>query len=187
MSRTARYAVSYLVGVRTKTEVLDSLTGVLGTTEEQNVGAGWRAEGELVECEALTAGLLDASTSSGSEAKGADAELGELEETVVIGDCADDCADLALLSLGAVLVGRDRNNLGERHRWGVDARHTQSVRGQQSTQILYDIPLMLFYAPPQDSGVELALGTAVEERVQLVEQEAVWVVGFRRLNVVLIA
>lgn len=43
------------------------------------------------------------------------------------------------------------------------------------------------YAPPQDSGVELALGTAVEERVQLVEQEAVWVVGFRRLNVVLIA
>lgn len=144
MSGTARYAVSYLVGVRTKTEVLDSLTGVLGTTEEQNVGAGWRAEGELVECEAFTAGLLDASTSSGSEAKGADAELGELEETVVIGDCADDCADLALLSLGAVLVGRDRNNLGERHRWGVDARHTQSVRGQQSTQILYDIPLMLF-------------------------------------------
>lgn len=118
---------TYLVGVGSETEVLDSLTGVLGATEEDDVGTGWCAEGELVECDGLTTGLLNAGTGSCGELERADAELGELEETVVIGDGTDNGADLALVDLGGVLVGGDGDDLGERHWWGVDARHTQSV------------------------------------------------------------
>lgn len=118
---------TYLVGVGSETEVLDSLTGVLGATEKDNVGTGWGTESELVECDGLTTSLLNAGTSSGGELQRADAELGELEETVVIGDGTDDGADLALVDLGGVLVGGDGDDLGEGHWWGVDARHTQSV------------------------------------------------------------
>jgi hypothetical protein len=82
--------------VRTEAEVLDGLAGVLGSTEEDDVGASGRAEGQLVECEALTASLLDTGTSSGSEAESSDAHLRDLVETVVIGHGADDRPDLAL-------------------------------------------------------------------------------------------
>lgn len=110
--------------------MLDSLTGVLGSTEEKNVGTSWGTEGELVKGDGLPTGLLDAGTSSGGELQRADAELGKLEETVVIGDGTDNGADLAIVDLGGVLVGGDGDDLGERHWWGVDARHTQSVHGQ---------------------------------------------------------
>lgn len=107
--------------------MLDSLTGVLGATEEDDVGASWGTESELVECDGLTTSLLDTGTSSGGELERTDAELWELKETVVIGDGTDNGADLALVDLGGVLVGGDGDDLGEGHWWGVDARHTQSV------------------------------------------------------------
>lgn len=116
-----------LVGVWAEAEVLDGLTRVLWSTEEDDVGASWCLEGELVEGEALTAGLEDAGTGSGSELESADAQLWNLEETVVIGDSADDSSDLAILLLSVVLVGGDGHNLGDREWWGVDARHAQSV------------------------------------------------------------
>jgi len=147
--------------VGSETEVLDSLTGVLGATEEDDVGTGWGAESELVECDSLTTGLLNASTSSGGELQRADAELGKLEETVVIGDGTNDGTDLALVDLGSVLVGGDGDDLGEGHWWGVDARHTQS---------------------PQDGGIELALRATVQEFVQLVQNLAVRVGAGRRLT-----
>lgn len=115
------------MAVGTKAEVLDSLTGVLGATEEDDVGASWGALGELVEGEALATSLLDAGTSGSGEAESADAHLRDLEEAVVIGDGANDSTDLALVSLGALLVGRNGDDLGEGDRWGVDARHAQPI------------------------------------------------------------
>jgi hypothetical protein len=85
-----------LVLVRTEAEVLDGLAGVLGSTEEDDVGASGRAEGQLVECEAFTAGFLDTGTSSGSEAESSDAHFRDLIKAVVIGHGADDRPDLAL-------------------------------------------------------------------------------------------
>ena len=111
----------------TKAEVLDSLTGVLGATEEDDVGASWGTESELVEGDALTTGLLDAGTSGCGELESADAQLWDLEQTVVIGDGADDSTDLVSMGLLVVLVGGDGNDLGERDRWGVDARHAQPI------------------------------------------------------------
>src|SRR4051812_36900718 len=52
--------VRLLVAVGPEAEVLDSLAGVLGPAEQEGVGAGRGAHGELVDGEALAAGLEDA-------------------------------------------------------------------------------------------------------------------------------
>ena len=169
------------MGVWAKAEVLDGLAGVLWATEKDDVGTSWCTEGELVESKGLTTGLLDASAGGRGEAESADAQLWDLEETVVIGDGTDYGADLALVCLLAVLVGRDSDDLGEGDRWSVDARHAQSVCESGSDSNL-SISCSSLYAPPQDGSIELAVCTAVEEAVQLVQQLAVWVGAVWRLN-----
>jgi hypothetical protein len=54
--------VGLLVGVGTEAEMLDSLTGVLGSTEEEGVGSSGEAGSDLIDSEALATGLLDAGT-----------------------------------------------------------------------------------------------------------------------------
>lgn len=77
------------MGVRAETKVLDSLTRVLGTTQEKGVGASREASSNFVNSKNLTASLLDAGTGRGRESKGGNRELGELQETVIIGDGSD--------------------------------------------------------------------------------------------------
>lgn len=115
-----------------KAKVLDSLARVLGPPEKDNVGTSGCADGELIEGETLTTSLLDARAGSGGEAERTDAQLGHLEEAVVIGDSTNNSANLALVCVLAVLVGRNGHNLGDRHWWSVDARHAQSVSCQTS-------------------------------------------------------
>lgn len=110
-----------LVAVRAKTEVLDGLTGVLGSTEDQGVGTSRGTEGQLVEGDGLTTGSKDASTGGSGEAEGSDGELGEGEHAVVVGDGADN-NDGALLVLGGVA-----DNAGERNRGTVDLGHKQAA------------------------------------------------------------
>lgn len=118
---------AYLVRVGTEAEVLDGLTGVLGATEEEGVGAGGGAEGELVEGQALAAGLGDPGTGGGGEAQSSDGELGDLKQAVVIGDGANDDDSLALVRLAGVLVGGGRDDAGDGHRGAVDARHEEAA------------------------------------------------------------
>lgn len=142
-------STTYLVLVWSHAEVLDGLAGVLWSTEEDDVRASWCAESELIESDGLTTGGLDAGAGSRSEAEGADAELGNLEHAVVVGDSSNNGADLALVLLAGVLGGRDSDDLGERHRWGVDARHAQSgvvsgfVPSHPSVEALSGSPLFL--------------------------------------------
>jgi hypothetical protein len=121
--------VRLLVGVGTEAEMLDGLTGVLGSTEEEGVGSSGEAGGDLIHGEALAAGLLDAGTGRGGEAHSRNGELGELKETVVVSDGPDltsisSCASfvvcmrmpynddgLALVCLRGVLVGSGRDDL----------------------------------------------------------------------------
>lgn len=110
----------YLVLVWAETEVLDSLTVALGSSEENNVGASRGAHGELIESDALTTSLLDASTGSSSESEGTDGHLRDLKEAVVIGDGSHHGADLALVCLGRVLGRGHGNNFRYRNRWLVD-------------------------------------------------------------------
>jgi hypothetical protein len=75
--------------VRTEAEVLEGLTGVLGTAEEESVGTSRCPQGKLIDGKALTAGLLNTSAGSRGEAESGDGELGDLQETGVIGDSAN--------------------------------------------------------------------------------------------------
>lgn len=86
--------------VRAHAKVLDGLAGVLWAAEEEGVGASWRAHGDLVNGEALTAGGLDACAGSGSEAECGNGELGHGQEAVVVGHGTDQDNGLALVLLG---------------------------------------------------------------------------------------
>jgi len=85
--------------VWTHAKVLDSLTGVLGTTEQEGVATSGGTESKLIESQSFTTGSKDASTGSGSESERSDAELGNRKQTVVIGDGADNNDGLALGTL----------------------------------------------------------------------------------------
>ena len=81
--------VRLLVGVGPEAEVLEGLTGVLGSTEEEGVGSSGEAGSDLVDGEALTTGLLNAGAGRGGEAESRNGELGDLEHAVVVSDGAD--------------------------------------------------------------------------------------------------
>lgn len=106
--------------VRTEAEVLEGLTAVLGSTEDQGVAAGRSTESKLIQGDGLTTGSDNAGTGGGSEAEGGNGGLGEGQETVVIGDGADD-DDGALLLLADV-----GNNAGEGNGRAVDLGHEKS-------------------------------------------------------------
>lgn len=87
--------IRLLVGVGTEAEVLERLTRVLGSTEEEGVGSGWEAGGDLVDGQGLTTSSLDARAGGGGESESSNGQLGELEQTDVVGDGAN----LSLVSL----------------------------------------------------------------------------------------
>ncbi len=103
-------------------EVLDSLARVLGAAEEEGVGAGGLLEGELVEGDDRAAGSGDAGTGGGGDAESGNRDLGDGQETVVIGDGAND--DDGLLLVAVLEVGR---NAGQRDGGAVDAAHEQAA------------------------------------------------------------
>lgn len=111
--------VGLLVLVGTEAEVLDGLASVLGATEKEGVGTSGLLEGELVEGDGLATGSLDASTGSGGEAEGSNRDLGDGQETVVIGDGTDNNDGLLLVALE---VG---GNARDGHGRTVDAGHEQ--------------------------------------------------------------
>lgn len=107
--------------------MLDGLTGVLGSSEEEGVGAGWRPDGKLVEGQALTAGLYDPGAGGSGEAESCNRQLGDLEEAVVIGDGSDNDNGLVLVALAGLLAGGGGNDARDGHRRTVDAGHEQTA------------------------------------------------------------
>ena len=79
-----------LGGTGGSTEVLEGLASGATPTEEDGVGASGVTDSELVEGEALTASLLDASAGSVGEAEGADRHLGDVEDAGIVNNSADD-------------------------------------------------------------------------------------------------
>lgn len=87
---------TYLVLVGTHAEVLDGLTGVLGTAEQQGVAAGRGTESQLVEGQSFATGGDNAGAGSSGESESSDGDLRNLQETVVIGDSTNDDDGLSL-------------------------------------------------------------------------------------------
>lgn len=128
------------------TPVLNGLASQFGTAEENGAGTGGASEGELIEGDDLAAGLQDAGTDSAGEAQGAHGELGDGEETGVIGDGTDDDGNLVLLALHVT------GQAGDGESRAVDLAHEQSL---------------------QHNSVELGVGAASQEAVQLFRKTAI--------------
>lgn len=105
-----------------ETEVLESLTGVLGATEKEGVGTSGLLESELVKGDGLAASSGDAGTGGGGEAESRNVHLGDDKETVVIGDGANN--DDGLLLVAVLDIG---GNAREGHGGAVDAGHEQAA------------------------------------------------------------
>lgn len=142
--------VGLLVLVRTETEVLDCLTGVLLAPDQDSVGTSGGTGSELVEGDALTAGSLNAGTGSVGESESSYRKLGELKNSVVVSDGTNNNNGLGglrsgsgdtTLRLGEVDDARDRN------RGLVDLGHIQTTK---------------------NGLVESAVSSACEETVELV-------------------
>ena len=102
--------------------MLECLSGVLWSSEEQGVASGGSAESQLIQSQGLTSSSNDAGTSSSSESESGNAELGDGQETVVIGDGTDDTT--VRLSVLARLVS---NNARDGDGWSVDAGHEEAA------------------------------------------------------------
>ena len=110
--------------VGTEAKVPDGLARVLGTPQEQGVGASRLLKGELIEGDGLTTGGKDTGAGRGGEAEGGDADLGYHVQAVVVGDGADH-HDRLLLVVALVDVGGDAR---ERQGRAVHARHEQPTK-----------------------------------------------------------
>ncbi len=76
--------------VWSEAEVLNSLSGVLGSSETERVASSRSSKGQLIQSQSLTSGSNNASTGSGGESESGNTELGDGQEAVVIGDSAND-------------------------------------------------------------------------------------------------
>ena len=128
----------------------DGLTGVTATTEKDSSRSGGARQCELVKSQAFSTSSGDASTSGLGETEGAHGELGDIEKTLIVGDGPDEDGNLSILSL------HEAGQLGEGDGGTVGLGHTQ---------------------PLQDSLVEVAVGSASQEAVELHQEEEVRVLG----------
>ena len=63
---------TYLVAVGAESEVLDSLSSVLGSTEKKGIRSGRGTQGQLIQSQSLTTGLLDSGSGSSRKTKSGD-------------------------------------------------------------------------------------------------------------------
>jgi len=129
--------------VGSEAEVLNSLSGVLWSSEKQGVASGRSSKSQLIQSQSLSSSRDDAGTSRSGEAKSGNAELGDGQETVVIGDSANNDNGLVVGLLGGV-----RNDSGDGDRGSVDAGHEKAT---------------------ENGLVEGGVGSAGQEAIQLHE------------------
>ncbi len=103
-------------------KVSNRLASGLSASEEDSVGSLGGSEGQLIKSYALAAGSGDAGSGGLSESESSDLELGDLQETDVVGDGANNHSGLASL---AVHVAGNASN-GQRR--VVDAGHSDSLQ-----------------------------------------------------------
>lgn len=107
----------------TEAKVFDCLTGVLGPSKKKSIGSSWSSKSQLIQSKCLTTSSNDACASSGSEAEGCNTELGNGQESVIIGHGANNDDSLIV-----GLIGDVRGNSGDRNWGSVDAGHEQAAK-----------------------------------------------------------
>jgi hypothetical protein len=108
--------------VWSETEVLNSFSGVLGSSEKQGVASSRSSQSQLIQGQYLSSCSNNTGTSRGSKAESGNTELRDGQETVVVGNSTDNNDGLVIGLLGSV-----RNNSGDGDRGSVDAGHEKSA------------------------------------------------------------
>lgn len=113
--------------------MLDCLSSVLRPPDQQCVTPCRSPHSQLIERQALAAGLLNTGTRRSGEAESGNGELlGNGEETVIVCDGADDY-DCLVGRWGGCVGGvfgfgvGDSDQAGERDGWSIDARHEEAA------------------------------------------------------------
>jgi hypothetical protein len=123
------------------TEMSDRFAGVTRTSQQQSVGTGGSLNSQLIQSHNLTTSLNDAGASRFGEAKSADADLGDVQQTNVVSDGTNNNSDGLL-----VLALQELGNAGQGKRRAVHLAHHQSL---------------------EDDFVELGVGSAGQEGIKL--------------------
>lgn len=111
----------WLSALEWSTEVLDGLSVVPLSSEEDGVGSSGGSEGELVEGEGLTTGSDDPLSGRGGEFQSGDGDFGELWESLVVEDRSDNNNDLRVVRVRVLGLF---DNSGEGDRGSVDLQQT---------------------------------------------------------------
>lgn len=119
------------------------LASVALALHQDGVASGRRQQSQLIEGEDLTACLQDAFTGSFGHTQSTDAQLGDVQETQVVGHSSDNDGNAVVLGLTYLEQAQDSL---QRDDGAVDPAHEQAS---------------------QDDLVELLVRTAVQEAVQL--------------------
>lgn len=125
------------------TKVLNSLTDVPLTPEKDSVGTSGGTESKLVKSEGLTASGSDALSGSDRESKSGDGELGNLGETLVVEDGANDDDGLGVVGvrvLGLLDDSRERNGGSvDLFRITTQPSFIPTIRQQQPTLLINNL------------------------------------------------
>jgi len=135
-------------------EVTVGRTGSAAALHQDGVLSLGGLEGQLVEGENLTTGLEDAFASARGHVHGAERQLGDLVQTKIVGDRANDHGGLAI----AAWLLHHARDASDGHGWSVHAAHIKTF---------------------QDDLVELGVGSAGQETVELDQEAQVDILAFR--------
>jgi hypothetical protein len=127
-----------LVLVGTHTKVLNGLTRVLGTTDEDSVGTSGGTESQLIQGQDFTTGLQDTGLGGLGEVESSNGDLGEVQKTGVVGDGTNNDNSLVTLEIA--------DNTRDGDGGTVDAGHKETL---------------------QHNLVEVGIGTTSQEAVKL--------------------
>lgn len=123
--------------------MLDGLSDVSLSSEQDSVGTGRSSESELVQGQSLTTGSDNSFSGRGGEFEGGNGELGNLGESLVVEDGTDSDDGLGIVRVGSSGL-LDDSGEGD---WGsVDLAHEESS---------------------EDDSVESRVGSSSKESVEL--------------------
>jgi len=135
-------------------EVTVGRTGSAAALHQDGVLSLGGLEGQLVEGENFTTGLENAFAGARGHVHGAERQLGDLVQTKIVGDRANDDGGLAI----AAWLLHHARDASDGHGWSVHAAHIKTF---------------------QDNLVELGVGSAGQKAVQLDQQAQVDILALR--------
>jgi len=125
-----------LAALEGSTKVLDGLSDVPLSSEEDGVGSGRGSDGELVEGQGLTAGGNNSLSGRGGEFEGGDRELGDLGKSLVVEDGADNDNGLRVVRVGASGL---LDNSGEGDGGSVDLPSAPCTSSEPACRLTFDM------------------------------------------------